>query len=199
MTITEEKINRNYLLWIEYLKKYGCYSEKLIEDYGNLIKNGSFAMTNSTGGAYQGSLLDVVLTTLCVVGNHINEGAFGVNPKQKVRHPSLYVSQKSLMKVLLLQHISKADLFIPTHEQWKINKGIYYEFNQNLETSLKLGERSVFICMKYGITLTEEEYDAMKVLDKDEDKTNSYITPLAEIVKVSNQFTAIELYRKAKQ
>lgn len=199
MTITEEKINKNYLLWIEYLKKYGCYSEKLIENYGDSIKKASFAMTNSTGGAYQGSLLDVVLTTLCVIGNHINEGAFGLSSKEKIRHPALHVAQASLMKVLLLQHISKAELFITVNEQWKINKGIFYEFNPNLETSLKLGERSVFICMKYGIMLTEEEYDAMKILDKDEDKTNSFITSLAEIVKVANQFTAIELYRKNNQ
>lgn len=32
--ITEEKINRNYLIWIDSLKKYDCYSDKLIELYG---------------------------------------------------------------------------------------------------------------------------------------------------------------------
>ena len=199
MYITEEKINKNYLLWIEYLKKYNCYSEELINDYGERIKNGAFAMTDNTGASYQGSLLNVVLTNLCVIGTHINECAFGLNDKQKEKHPYLRVDKNSLMKVLLLQHISKAEMFVPTTEQWKINKGIFYDFNTQLGTSLKLGQRSLFLCMKYGIKLTEEEYDAMGVCDKDEDKNNSYTTPLAEIVKIANQLTAIETYQKYKQ
>ena len=38
----------------------------------------------------------------------------------------------------------------------------------------------------------------MKILDREDDKTNSFITPLAQLVKVSNQLTAIETYRKNK-
>lgn len=195
MNITEEKINKNFLLWTEYLKKYDCYSEELINDYGELIKDGAFAMSDSTGASYKGSLLNVVLNNLCVIATHINENAFGVNDNGKEKHPYLYVDKKSLMKVLLLQHISKAEMFVPTTEQWKKNKGFLYDF-ANLNTTLKLGERSIFLCMKYGIKLTEEEYDAMKVCDKDEEKNNSFVTPLAELVKISNQLTAIETYRK---
>ena len=198
MYITEEKINKNYLLWIEYLKKYDCYSEELINDYGELIKNGAFAMTENTGASYQGSLLNVVLTNLCVIATHINECAFGLNDKGNGKHPYLHVDKNSLMKVLLLQHISKAEMFVSSSEQWKINKGFLYEFNNGLETSLKLGQRSLFLCMKYGIKLTEEEYDAMSVCDKEDDKNTSYTTPLAEIVKIANQLTAIETYRKYK-
>lgn len=199
MYITEERINKNYLLWIEYLKKYNCYSEELINDYGDEIKNGSFAMTEGTGASYQGSLLNVVLNNLCVIATHINESAFGVNGNGKTKHQYLYVDKKSLMKVLLLQHISKAEMFVASTEQWKINKGIFYDFSQHLGTSLKLGERSIFLCMKYGIKLTEEEYDAMKICDKDDEKNNSFVTPLAELVKISNQLTAIETYQKHKE
>ena len=196
MAISEEKINRNYVLWTEYLKKYGCYSESLIDEYGDLIKDASFAMSENSGGAYQGSMLDVVLSVLCVIASHINEHAFGVNDKGKTRHPLLQVDKNSLMKVLLLQHISKSEMFVKTAEQWKANKGMLYDFNPELPTALKLGERSAYICMKYGIQLSEEEYDAMKVCDRDDDKNNSYVTPLAELVKISNQLTAIELYRR---
>ena len=129
MFISEEKINKNYLLWTEYLKKYDCYSEELINDYGDAIRNASFAMSESSGASYQGSLLDVVLSNLCVIAVHINDLAFGKNEKQKDRHPFLSVDKKSLMKVLLLQHISKAEMFVTTKEQWKINKGMNYEFN----------------------------------------------------------------------
>lgn len=199
MNITEEKINRNYLLWIEYLKKYDCYSEELIKDYGDLIKVASFAMNETSGGAYQGSLLDIVLSNLCVIATHINEGAFGLNTKEKYKHQHLYCNKTSLMKVLLLQHIAKAEMFIPSTEQWKINKGMFYEFNPNTQTALKLGERSIFLCMKYGIKLTEEEYDAMKICDKEEEKNNSFVTPLAELVKIANQLTSIEIYQRTKK
>ena len=198
MTLTEEKINKNYLLWIEQLKKYNCYSEELIEDYGDKIKIASFSLNDISGSAYQGSLLDVVLYNLCAIANHINEKAFGMNNKGKVQHNHLYVNKSNLFKVLLLQHISKSEMFVPVTEQWKINKGIFYEFNPNLMTSMKLGERSLFICSTYGIQFTEEEYAAMKVLDKDEDKTNSFITPLEQLVKISNQLTAIETYQRNK-
>lgn len=198
MNITEEKINRNYLLWTEYLKKYDCYSEELINDYGEAIKVASFAMNETSGGAYQGSLLDIVLSNLCVIATHINESAFGLNSKEKYKHQYLYCDKTSLMKVLLLQHISKAEMFVPSNEQWKINKGMYYEFNPNTKTALKLGERSVFLCMKYGIKLTEEEYDAIKICDKEEEKNNSFVTPLAELVKIANQLAAIEIYQRNK-
>ena len=198
MFISEEKINKNYLLWTEYLKKYDCYSEDLINDYGDAIKNASFAMNETSGAAYQGSLLDVVLSNLCVIAVHINDMAFGKNDKQKDRHPFLLVDKKSLMKVLLLQHISKAEMFVSSKEEWKIKKGMYYEFNNELLTSLKLGDRSAFICQNYGIKLTEEEYEAMKICDKEEEKNNSFVTPLAEIVKIANQLTAIEVFRKYK-
>ena len=199
MFIIEEKINRNYLLWTEYLKKYNCYSEGLINDYGDAIKVASFAMNETSGGAYQGSLLDIVLSNLCVIASHINENAFGLNEKGKIKHQFLQVDKNSLMKVLLLQHISKAEMFVSSNEQWKINKGMFYEFNPNLATALKRGERSVFMCMKYGIKLTEEEYEAMKVCDKEEEKNNSFVTPLAELVKIANQLTAIEIYQRNKK
>ena len=199
MGLTEEKINKNYLLWIEQLKKYGCYSEKLIEEYGEKIKLASFAMNESSGGAYQGSLLDIVLYELCVIANHINENAFGMSDKGRLKHEDIYVNKESMLKVLLLQHISKCELFVPTSEQWKINKGMFYEFNPSLTASLKMGERSLYMCSKCGIEFTEEEWEAMKILDKEKDETFAFTTPLSQIVKTANQFTTITIFKKNKK
>ena len=127
-----------------------------------------------------------------------NKKVVDVNEKGKIRHKALYVNKESLLKVLLLQHISKAEMFVPSSEQWKINKGILYEFNPNLQTSMKLCERSLFICSKYDIKFTEEEYDAMKVLDREDDKANIYLSPLAQLVKISNQLTSTESYQQHK-
>lgn len=198
--LNEEKQNKNYLLWVNSLKKYNCYSEELIERYGDKIKKGSFSMNESCGSCYEGSLLNVVLYNLCNIASHINKYAFGKNEEGKMRHEFLSVDLNSLMKVLLLQHISKALMFVPTSMQWQRDKGILYEFNKNLTTSLKLGERSSFMCLSCGINLTEEEYEAMKVCDKEEEIKNScYVTPLAAMVKIANQLTAIEIYNKYKK
>jgi hypothetical protein len=196
--ITEEKINSNYILWIERLKKYNCYSDEMINEIGDKIKLASFSLGTTTGSAYCGSMIDTVLNHLCTIAYHINEDAFGLNAKQKDKHPFLKVNSDSLMRVLLLQHISKAELFVPQSEQWKINKGYPFEFNGELLSSLKTGERSIFLCQKYDVKLKEDEYEAMRIIDKEEDfKNNSYANPLSTIVRIANQFVAIETYRKS--
>lgn len=197
--LTDEKKNANYVLWIEYLKKYDCYTDELIEKYGEKIKNGSYSMTEDNGGCGEGTLLDTVLKTLCVIATHINEEAFGLNKNEKYKHKHLYVDKNSLMKVLLIQHISKCELFVPSTESWKLSKGFLYSFNDNIETTLKLGERSIYMAMNCGVRFTEEEYEAVKILDKDDDKPNSFLSPLSQLVKTANQLTAIENYRKYKE
>ena len=190
-----EKINSNFILWIERLQKYNCYSQRLIDDMGDLIKNASFSLTENSGSAYQGSMIDVVLNNLCRLGYELNENCFGYQ-NNKIKHKHLYVNQNMLMRVLLLQHIAKAEMFVIQNNQWKAKNGYIYDFNGELKTSLKLGERSIFLCMKYGIDLNEEEYEAMRIIDKDEDKTNSFTQPMCAIVKIANQLTAIEKYRE---
>lgn len=190
-----EKINSNFILWIERLQKYNCYSQRLIDDMGDLIKNASFSLNENSGSAYQGSMIDVVLNNLCRLGYELNENCFGYQ-NNKIKHKHLYVNQNMLMRVLLLQHIAKAEMFVIQNNQWKAKNGYIYDFNDELKTSLKLGERSIFLCMKYGIELNEEEYEAMRIIDKDEDKTNSFTQPLCAIVKIANQLTAIEKYRE---
>ena len=113
-----------------------------------------------------------------------------------MKHPFLSVNMDMLMRVLLLQHISKAELYIPQTENWKKNKGFLYDFNGEIESQLKLGERSAFLCMKHGIKLSELEFEAMTIIDKDEKSFNSHQTPLVILVKMINQLVAIELQRK---
>ena len=50
--------------------------------------------------------------------------------------------------------------------------------------------------MKHGIKLSELEFEAMTIIDKDEKPFNSHQTPLATLVKIINQLVTIELQRK---
>lgn len=198
MTLSEERIGKNYLTWVECLKKYDCYSEQLIEEYGELIKNASFS-TSIDMGACQGSLIHVILTSLCLIGTHINECAFGETENGEPKHKHLFCNKNSLMKVLLLQHISKAEMFVACTEQWKIQRGNLFEFNNKLATSLKLGERSLFICQKCGIKFTEDEYKAMKCLDDDENKNHPFVCALEVMTHAVNRYSTLDVYRKYKQ
>lgn len=191
--LTEEKINLNYITFCNKLKKYNCYSEQMISELGEEIKNCSFSLNDDAGSAYQGSMIDIVLNHLCTVAFTINDVVFADTGK----FASMRVNPEMLMRVLLLQHIAKAEMFVRTHDAWKARKGMLYEFNQNLTTSMKLGERSLYLCQKYGISLTEEEYEAIRIIDKlDDDKIMYYITPLSTIVKMANQFVAVEMRQK---
>lgn len=201
--ITAEKINTNFLAWITRLQRYNCYSEAMINDMGDAIKNCSYGLQDSSGAAYQGAMLHVVLNKLCTLAYHINELAFGEDKNTDgpsyIKHPLLQVNREMLMRVLLLQHIAKAEMFITQPNAWKAKNGQYYDFNPNVATKLKCGERSVYLCMKYGIKLTEEEYEAMTIIDKTDENGNVFITPLSMLVKMVNQITNLELRREYLQ
>ena len=191
--LTPEKINLNYITFCNKLKKYNCYSEQMINEIGEQLKDCSFSMNDDSGSAYQGSMIDIVLNHLCSVAYNINEVVFGPTGKFN----SMRVNPDMLMRVLLLQHIAKAEMFVNTRDTWKVKKGMLYEFNTNLKALLKLGERSLYLCQKYGIELAEEEYEALRIIDKSEDdKIMFYINPLCSIVKMANQFVAVEMRQK---
>ena len=196
MELTEEKRNLNFVLWTKKLKDYNCYSESLINELGEKLKNASFNMNECNGGCYEGALIEVILNNLCTLGYHINELAFGLNSKGKRNHPFLNVNTEMIMRVLLLQHISKAEYFVTQTENWKKNKGYLFDFNGELETQLKLGERSAFLCMKHGIQLSEIEFEAMTIVDKDDKCFNSHQNQLVVLVKTINQLVAVELQKK---
>ena len=175
---------------------------------GERICNATWAMNKESGAAYQGALLDVVINHLCDIAYSFNEIALTkvVNNTVINTRPCIKVNTNMLIRVLLLQHISKADIFVPTTEGWKLKKGLLYEYNPNVETSMKVGERSLFLCQKYGIQIGEDEYDAIRSFDKTEEQfAGSYVTPLSLMVRTANQFACLEmrrqydLYNKSKQ
>lgn len=193
--LTEEKINANFVAYVKRLEKYNCYSEEMMNDIGDDIKYCSYSLNEDSGAAYQGSMIDVVLNHLCKIAYHINEYAFG--GEENFKHPQLKCNIDMLMRILLLQHIGKSQLFVPQREQWKLKKGMLFDFNKSLPTTLKLGERSLFLCQKYGIKLNEEEFEAIRSIDKEENANSDiFASPLTLLVKFVNIITTAELRKK---
>ena len=110
------------------------------------------------------------------------------------------VDEESIIKVCLLQHLSKISMFVPNDNQWEVEKrGFNYKFNENLEGCLKFGERSAYNALSAGIKLTPVEVEAMKSLDKDSEETRNskwVSNILTTIVRQANELAyAIEKER----
>lgn len=194
--MTEEKINANYLKFVKYLEKYNCYSEQMMNEIGDKIKIAPYSMQLDYGGAEPGALVDVTLNVLCKIGAEINNNALGSNGGDKIAHPTIAVNQNMLMRVLLLLNIAKAEMFVENPSEWhRRNLGKMYEFANN-KTKLKLGQRSLFLCQKYGIQLEEEEFEAFLTIDQADDTGERFQSPLYTVVKAAKMFTLVELRQK---
>ena len=189
--LTNEQIEINFSQWVKRLEKYGVYSEKMIEELGDKIKKAPFATGEMSGGAYEGALLDVTL-------NHICKNAFVRNSSIYSVGHILHCNPTSLMKVLLLQHICKSEMFVEQTNAWKKKNGYPYDFNDSVDANLKCGLWSLAMCMRYGIKLTQEEIQAITIIDREDDKNAMFITPLALASKTANQEIIVELYRANK-
>lgn len=177
-------------IWVEKLKEYDLYSEQLLNELGEKIKIAPFTMTLKQGAAFTGGLTYTIINKLCVTGIKLNQ-------LMEETMPNLACDNRSLVRVLLIQHLSKSVMFEATNESWKVNRGEIYQFAPS-DVILKLGERTLSLCMQYDIKLSEHEIAALLACDKD-DSAIVYQTPLANIVKLANTLTQQFLARTAME
>jgi hypothetical protein len=174
--ISEEKISANYVGFVGKLKKYNCYTEQLENDvdFNTLLMRASHATVEDSGCAYEGSLVEMT-TRITMI-------AFAMNGQlaEEVRAPA-----ESLFKVCHLHQISKALMISKNTVDWEIKKGKMFTFNSNLP-ALKTGEYSIYLCYKYGIELSEEEYEAISSIDKENDSQTKYFSNmLSQLLRLS--------------
>ena len=78
--------------------------------------------------------------------------------------------------------------------EWhRTNQGKMYEFNDEL-TSMRVGERSAYYALKYGVELSEDEYQSIINYDKPEDDKQAkwHSSTLSTILKQANELAIIE-------
>lgn len=188
--ITEEKINSNFTLYQKRLAKdYSVDIEKLDKELPQL-KDASFGISVDNGCAYPGSLIDksIKLTSIAV---KINANVLGDDE----------VDKNSLVKVCMLQHISKAKTLVPNDNEWEINKrGYAYKYNEE-NTVIKTGALSSYIAMRCGVEFTDEELEAMTIIDRDVDdrQANYYASKLAVVVRTANEILSVLSKEEAKK
>lgn len=183
--LTEEKINNNYVIFIEKLKSINVDVEQLINFIGEeKLRKATSAINVDSGLAYDGSLINNCLFKIAKYAILIN------NQLPKI----LQVEQNSLLKVCLLHQISKTLMFEENDSSWeKTNRGLLYKYCE-LDGALRCGERSAFICMNNGIDFTPEEYEAMRIIDRDSDDNYAkfFSSPISIILKQANELANME-------
>tara|TARA_R100001460_G_scaffold66289_3_gene106695 strand:+ start:183 stop:764 length:582 start_codon:yes stop_codon:yes gene_type:complete len=179
----KDKILKNKQTFLEKNELYGILNKELLDYLGEDLLTAPASTMTSLHNAFPGGLIDHVLKT--------TKYAIGIN---KLLPDSISVDAQSIVKVCFLHQIGKTFLYKWCESEWhRNNQGKMYEFNEEL-ISMKIGERSVYYAMKYGIKLSEEEYQAIVNYDKPEDDKQSkwYGSTLSTILKQANELAIIE-------
>lgn len=168
----------SFQIWGENIKELGLMSETLrnwINVNSKLIQAAPFSRDINTGRAYEGSLL----TTM-------NEMLWIASKSNSIFYKNI-LDDNSIKKITLLQHLSKALMFEPNDNAFEKKKGYKWKFT-GLPNALRTGERSLLLCLQFGVPFTNDEYEAMTIIDKD--KSDSYISmhssTLASLISQTN-------------
>lgn len=185
--LSNDLILKNFDDFEQRLIKYigpDCSNKLIYEVLGSSDKvmNAPFSNTVDTGLAYDGSLIEALLniTTYAVKINNLL-------PKDK------QADIESIVKVGLLHHIAKVTMFEPNHNSWEINnRGIIYSFTET-EGALRTGERSLWLACCAGIKFTALEFEAMRIIDKNNDDNYSkyYSSSLSTVIKQANEIITL--------
>ena len=184
MELSKEILVSNFS---KYKKKLITYvgeqeTESIIEELGgdDAVMNATYANMDNTGLAYDGSFTETVIA-LTVYALKIN----GLLPEEK------QVSKESIAKVALLSQIGKVLLFKPQTNDWRRkNLGENYTYAE-LDGAIRVGERSILIAMNSGVKFTEFEFEAMRIMDKQNENADNYSKyfsgTLSMVIKQANE------------
>ena len=141
------------------------------------LRTASGGLSDDSGVAYEGGLLSHINLTIAIARSIMEGDMFSKLFKN--------ISWESVLKVICLQHLSKIEMFERT-DDYSTKRGYPFKFKDTL-VYLKAGERSILNAMNLGVRFTDEEFEAMKILDKEEGKKVSD-SSLSMLVKSANEF-----------
>ena len=179
----KHKILKNKETFLEKNSLYGVLTKELLDFLGEHLMTAPASSMKSLHNAFPGGLVDHILKT--------TKYAIGIN---KLLPENEQVDTHSIVKVCFLHQIGKTFLYKWNESEWhRKNLGKIYEYNEEV-ASLKIGERSAYYSLKYGVKLEEEEYQAIINYDKPADDKQSkwYGGTLTTILKQANDLAIIE-------
>ena len=183
-TLNEQRRQQNFELFKKKLQGLGVNTEDLERFFGKDLTNGTYSLANKDNTVCgDGHLLNTILRTLTPIALNLNK----LLPEEK------QANTESLLKTCLLHQISKCTMMIPNDNKWEIEtRGMLYKFNNDYPYALKMGMRSLAMCINCGITLTENEIEAIANLDRDDDKqVKFHSSPLSIVLRQAIELTDI--------
>ncbi len=186
--LTEENKNLELLDFFGELEKIGISPVDIV-DYDKLV-NAPAGMSEDTGNSFSGGLVF-----------HCNFVLKIARKLAKMVSNTFTIDDASLVKVCLLHQIAKAEMFVENDDSWGLKRDFLYKFAETPGV-LKVGERSLCLCMNSGVKFSPIEFEAMRVLDKDgeELKSQKHIINILSLILIqANELAyAIEKERKSK-
>ena len=183
----KEKILKNKEKFNKTNETYNILSENLLEFLGEDLYSAPASNMESMYNAFPGGLIDYILTVT----------KYGINLND-ILPESQRVDKKSIIKVCFLHQLGKVKLYKFCESEWhRKNQGKMYDFNEEL-VSMRVGERSAYYSLRYGVELSDEEYQSILKYDKTDDDKQSkwYGSTLSTILRLANELAIIECKKK---
>jgi len=179
----KEKIVKNKEKFDKTNETYNILTKELLDYLGEDLYSSPASNMESMYNAFPGGLVDYILKVT----------KYGIN-LNSILPDNQKVDKSSIIKVCFLHQLGKVRLYKFCESEWhRKNQGKMYEFNEDL-VSMRVSERSAYYTMKFGVDLTEEEYQSIVNYDKTDDDKQSkwYGSTLSTILRMANELAIIE-------
>lgn len=183
MKLSEEQKVQEITKFVGLMKHVGLDLKYDMDKLQIEVSESPCAINENVGTAYKGALL-IHINMICAIAQRIAKMVSG----------TFQIDDVSLLRVCLIMHLSKRDMYIENDNEWEIkNRGLLFKFNDNIEACLKGGERSALEALNLGVQLTPTELEAIKCLDDDDSSKKQFLSILTTIVRQANELAyAIE-------
>lgn len=178
--LTTTQLEKNQAKFKETNLKYNIFTKELEDFLGENFYISPASSSLNMVGCYPGGLLHHVIKA-CKYSIKLNE----------ILPDDLKQPVATIIRVAFLCQIGKVFMFKLNDRT--IQHGKMYDFNDDI-VRLHVGERSAYYALKYGVQLTEEEYQGIINIDKEnDDKMARYFsTPLTQIIKNGFELAIME-------
>lgn len=180
--LSTQQLEQNKARFLETNDKYNIMTKELLDFLGDNLYTSPASTSLTMVGSYPGGLLHHTIKA-CRYALKVNEIL-----AEPLRQPV-----PTVVKTIFLSQIGKAFMFCLSTNERQIKQGKMYDFCEDI-VRLRVGERSAYYATKHGVKLTEEEYQAILNLDKDEeDKMAKYFSStLSSIIKWGFELAILE-------
>lgn len=179
--LAEELKEKNYLLFKKKLEQIGIDTSLFDESIKSKLINATFSISNDSA-TYEGSLLETVLRVLTPNAIRIND----LLPNE------LKVETNTLIKISLLIHLSKCEMFMLNDNEWEVEKMNKIFKYAPSTVALKMGMKSLILAQNLGIKFSPTEIEAMTSLDRENDEQLKFFaSPLSVVIKQANDLTLL--------